>query len=79
MIDRQKIVVLCIIFESTFTVLKDESITSIILRQKALLEVYHSFAEMLDYGICSVTYRLDKIEILFELAIATTQIFVNFS
>ena len=27
-----------------------------------------SFDEMLDYGICNVTYRLDKIErLLFEL------------
>ena len=39
---------------------------------------------MLDYGICNVTYRLDKIErLLFELDYevmdVTTQIFVNFS
>ena len=28
----------------------------------------HSFDEMLDYGICNVTYRLDKIErFLFDL------------
>ena len=44
----------------------------------------HSFDEMLGYGICNVTYWLDKIErILFELdyevMIVTTQIFVNFS
>ena len=44
----------------------------------------HSFDEMLDHGICNVTYRFDKIErLLFELdyevMIVTTQIFVNFS
>ena len=44
----------------------------------------HSFDETLDYGICNVTYRLDKIEgLLFELDYeamdVTTQIFVNFS
>ena len=44
----------------------------------------YSFYEMLDYGICNVTYRLDKTErLLFELdyeaMIVTTQIFVNFS
>ena len=44
----------------------------------------HSFDEMLDYRICNVTYRLDKIErLLFELDYevmdVTTQIFVNFS
>ena len=28
----------------------------------------HSFDDMFDYGICNVTYRLDKIErLLFEL------------
>ena len=44
----------------------------------------HNFEEMLDYGTCNVTYRLDKIErLLFELDYevmdVTTQIFVNFS
>ena len=44
----------------------------------------HSFDEMLDYGTCNVTYRVDKIErLLFELDYevvdVTTQIFVNFS
>ena len=44
----------------------------------------HSFDDMLDYVICNVTYRLDKIErFLFELDYevmdVTTQIFVNFS
>ena len=38
---------------------------------------------MLDYEICNVTCRLDKIERLFELDYEvmdlTTQIFVNFS
>ena len=38
---------------------------------------------MLDYGICNVTYRLDKIEgLLFELDYegtgVTNQVFVNF-
>ena len=42
----------------------------------------HSFDETLDYGICNVTYRLDKIEgLLFELdyevMIVTTQTLVN--
>ena len=42
----------------------------------------HSFDEMLDYGICNVTYRLDKIErLLFELDYevmdVTAQIFVS--
>ena len=27
----------------------------------------HRFDEMLDYGICNVTYRFDKTERLFEL------------
>ena len=44
----------------------------------------HSFEEMLDYGTCNLTYRLDKIErLLFELDYevmdVTTQNFVNFS
>ena len=44
----------------------------------------HSFEEMLDYGTCNVTYRLDKIKrLLFELDYevmnVTTQIFVDFS
>ena len=44
----------------------------------------HSFDEMLDYGICNVTYRLDKTERLsfeldYEVTSVTTQIFVNFS
>ena len=44
----------------------------------------HSFDEILDYGICNVTYRLDKIETLlfeldYEVMVITTQIFVNFS
>ena len=45
----------------------------------------HSFDEMLDYGICNVTYRLDKTErLLFaldyeEAMIVTTQIFVSLS
>ena len=43
----------------------------------------HSFDEMLDYEICNVTYRLDKIErLLFELDYeimdVTDQISVNF-
>ena len=42
------------------------------------------FDEMLDYGICNVTYRFDKTErLLFELDYEvmdlTTQISVNFS
>ena len=40
-------------------------------------------SEMLDYGICNVTYRLDKIErLLFELDYevtdVTNHVFVNF-
>ena len=39
---------------------------------------------MLDYGICNVTYRPDKIERLlieldYDIMDVTTQIFVNFS
>ena len=39
----------------------------------------HSFDEMLDYGICNLTYRLDKTdhyELDYEVMIVTTQIFV---
>ena len=44
----------------------------------------HNFEEMLDYGTCNVTYRLDKIERLsfeldYEVMDVTTQILVNFS
>ena len=52
-------------------ILKDESITIIIWRQKAFLEVQQIvmvWLGMLDYGICNMTYRLDEIErLLFEL------------
>ena len=87
-VDPQKILVLCVIFKSIFTVqfkereyykhhMKTESITWSVTDS-------HSFGERLDYEICNVTYRLDKIErLLFELdyevMIVTTQIFVNFS
>ena len=40
------------------------------------------FDEMLDYGICNVTYRLDKIERLLELDYEVTDvtnpIYINF-
>ena len=44
----------------------------------------HSFDDMLDYGTCNVTCRLDKIERLsfeldYEVMDVTTQIFINFS
>ena len=44
----------------------------------------HSFDEMLDYEICNLTYRLDKIERLlleldYEVMDGTSQIFVNSS
>ena len=44
----------------------------------------HSFDDVLDYGTCNVTCRLDKIDRLsfkldYEVMDVTTQIFVNFS
>ena len=56
-------------------ILKDESSKSV--------TDSNSFDEMLDYGICNVTYRLDKIERLlyeldYEVTDVTNQIFVNF-
>ena len=87
-VDPQKILVLCVIFKSIFTVqfkereyykhhMKTESITWSVTDS-------HSFGEMLDSGICNVTYKLDKIgrllfELDYEVMNVTTQIFVNFS
>ena len=85
MINPQKILVLCCLVFSKVHLLfnvKERECYKHDMKTESINQ--SQFGEMLDYGICNVTYRIDKIERLlfdldYEVMDVTTQIFVNFS